>query len=230
MRHAPGAFVTAPLLLLAGLLPQLANGQAPPAPTAPAPPAVPQVAQVHQVAQVAPAAPPAPVAVRLETELGPIDLEIDLARAPRSAANFLRYLDAGRYDLGRFHRTVRPDNEGRPDAPIEVVQAGVAPGREAEDFAPVPLERTRDSGLRHLAGTLSMARSAPDSATSDFFICLTDLPVLDFGGSRNPDGQGFAAFGRVTAGLDVVRKIQAAKAEGQRLTPPVTILRARRLP
>lgn len=172
----------------------------------------------------------APVVVRLETALGDIDLEIDLTHAPLSAANFLRYVDDGRYDGGRFHRTVRPDTETRPDVPIEVVQAGVAPAREAEDFPPVPLERTRDTGLLHLAGTLSMARGAPDSATSDFFICLGDLPVLDFGGARNGDGQGFAAFGRVTAGLDVVRKIQAAPAEGQSLTPPVAIVRAFRRP
>lgn len=170
------------------------------------------------------------VVVRLETAMGTIDLEIDAAHAPLSAANFLRYVDAGRYDGGRFHRTVRPDTETRPDVPIEVVQAGIDPAREAEDFPPVPLERTRDSGLRHLAGTLSMARGTPDSATSDFFICLKDLPVLDFGGARNGDGQGFAAFGRVTNGLEVVRKIQAAPAAGQSLTPPVAILRAARLP
>lgn len=173
---------------------------------------------------------PQPVAVRLETAMGPIDLEIDVAQAPVSAANFLRYVDAGRYTGGRFHRTVRPDTESRRDAPIEVVQAGLAPERAAGDFPPIPLERTRDTGLRHLAGTVSMARSTPDSATSDFFICLADLPALDFGGARNPDGQGFAAFGRVTAGLDVVRKIQAAPADGQSLEPPVVILRAVRLP
>lgn len=173
---------------------------------------------------------PSPVAVRLETPMGNIDLEIDLARAPVSAANFLRYVDAGRYDGGRFHRTVRRDTEVRPEVPIEVVQAGVAPQSEAGDFAPIPLERTRDTGLGHLAGTVSMARGTPDSATSDFFICLADLPALDFGGARNPDGQGFAAFGRVVSGLDVVRRIQAAPASGQALTPPIAILRAVRLP
>lgn len=176
------------------------------------------------------AKPPAQgVAVRLETAMGTIDLEIDLARAPASAANFLRYVDAGHYDGGRFHRTVRPDNEVRPEVAIEVVQAGGAPEREGENFPPVALERTRDTGLWHLAGTLSMARDTPDSATSDFFICLTDLPVLDFGGARNPDGQGFAAFGRVTSGLEVVRRIQAAPAKGQSLLPPIAILRAHRL-
>ena len=104
------------------------------------------------------------------------------------------------------------------------------PAHEAKEFPPIPLERTRDTGLRHLAGTLSMARDTPDSATSDFFICLNDLPTLDFGGARNPDGQGFAAFGRVTRGLDIVRKIQAAPAAGQSLEPPIAILRASRLP
>lgn len=200
--------------------------------------ALPVAAAQGQPASAPPAAvvpgvtvpPLATVAVRLETALGDIDLEIDVAHAPLSAANFLRYVDAGRYDGGRFHRTVRPDTETRPDVPIEVVQAGVDPAREAEDFPPVPLERTRDTGLRHLAGTLSMARGAPDSATSDFFICLTDLPALDFGGARNGDGQGFAAFGRVTGGLDVVRRIQAAPASGQSLTPPVAIVRAFRRP
>lgn len=179
-----------------------------------------------------PAAEPAgkTVAVRLETALGAIDLEIDLAHAPLSAANFLRYVDAGRYDGGRFHRTVRPDTEVRKEVPIEVVQAGVAPGRESTDFPPVPLERTRDTGLLHRTGTLSMARGEPDSATSDFFLCLADLPALDFGGARNPDGQGFAAFGRVVAGLEVVRRIQASPANGQSLAPPIEIRRAFRLP
>jgi peptidyl-prolyl cis-trans isomerase A (cyclophilin A) len=73
-----------------------------------------------------------------------------------------------------------------------------------------------------------MARDGPDTATSDFFICIGDQPSLDFGGKRNPDGQGFAAFGRVVRGMDVVRKIQTAPANGQTLTPPVKILRALR--
>jgi peptidyl-prolyl cis-trans isomerase A (cyclophilin A) len=114
--------------------------------------------------------------------------------------------------------------------PIAVIQGGVPEAREAADFAPIPLERTRDSGLRHLDGTLSMARAGPDTATSSFFICLGEQSELDFGGRRNPDGQGFAAFGRVLSGMDVVRRIHAAPAAGERLTPPVRILRVRRAP
>ena len=100
----------------------------------------------------------------------------------------------------------------------------------AREQKPIELERTSVTGLRHIDGTLSMARGGPDSATSSFFICIGNQPALDFGGHRNLDGQGFAAFGRVTRGMDVVRKIQASAAEAQRLTPPVTITRIVRIP
>ena len=86
------------------------------------------------------------------------------------------------------------------------------------------LERTTETGVSHRDGTISMARDGPDTATSDFFICIGDQPELDFGGKRNPDGQGFAAFGRVVRGMDVVRQIQTARARGQLLTPPIEIV------
>jgi peptidyl-prolyl cis-trans isomerase A (cyclophilin A) len=161
--------------------------------------------------------------------MGEIDVEVDLARAPVTGANFLRYVDAGRYDGGRFHRTVRLDNQPGKTELIEVVQAGVNPAHANGDFPSIPLERTTATRLAHTDGTLSMARDAPDTATSDFFICIGDQPELDFGGRRNPDRQGFGAFGRVRAGMDVVRRIQAAPADGQALAPPVVIRRARRL-
>lgn len=175
------------------------------------------------------AAAPAPVHVVVETELGTIELAVDVAHAPVTARNFLRYVDAGRYDGGRFHRTVRAGNQPASPVKIAVVQAGVAPAREKDDFPPIRLERTRDTGLRHEDGTVSMARAEPDTATSDFFVCVGPQPELDFGGRRNPDGQGFAAFGRVVKGMEVVRKINAAPAEGQTLTPPVGIRRVVRV-
>jgi peptidyl-prolyl cis-trans isomerase A (cyclophilin A) len=170
----------------------------------------------------------APVRVVLETAMGEIELELDTARAPITAANFLRYVDEGHYDGGRFHRTVRLTNQPQNAVKIEVIQAGAAPPRALSAFPPIPLERTSVTGLRHADGTLSMARDGPDSAQSDFFICIGDQPSLDFGGARNPDGQGFAAFGRVVRGMEVVRKIQAAPADAQALAPPVSIVSARR--
>lgn len=168
------------------------------------------------------------VGVLIEPEQGMIEVEVDAARAPGTAANFLRYVDGGYYNGGLFHRTVMMENQPDNDVRIEVIQAGVNPSRTEERFAPIPLERTSVTGLAHRDGVISMARSTPDSAVSDFFICIGDQPSLDFGGARNPDGQGFAAFGRVVQGMDVVRAIQAARAEGQRLTPPVPIISVRR--
>ena len=87
------------------------------------------------------------------------------------------------------------------------------------------METTKQTGLHHTNGTISMARGAPASATSSFFICINDQPSLDFGGKRNPDGQGFAAFGKVTKGMDVVKKIQQLYPDqGQYFKPPVTII------
>jgi len=169
-----------------------------------------------------------PVHVLLHTEAGDIELEIDAAHAPVTAANFLRYVDAGFYNGAAFYRTVTPGNQPNNKVKIEVIQGGNPP-REKEDFPPIHLERTSKTGLKHVDGALSMARGAPDSATSEFFICVGAQPELDFGGKRNPDGQGFAAFGRVLKGVDVVRKIQQSPADGQTLTPPIKIISAKRL-
>jgi peptidyl-prolyl cis-trans isomerase A (cyclophilin A) len=181
------------------------------------------------VASARPAA-QSPVRVLVQTELGDIVLEVDAKSAPNTAANFLRYLDAGHYDGGTFHRTVKMDNQ--PDSPvkIEVIQAGVNADRAKDGFPAIPLERTSVTGLRHVGGAISMARGQADSATTGWFICINDQPSLDFGGARNPDGQGFAAFGRVVQGMDVVRAIQRApNTDAQRLTPPIKILKAARV-
>jgi peptidyl-prolyl cis-trans isomerase A (cyclophilin A) len=171
-----------------------------------------------------------PVRVLIKTELGDIEAELDAAKAPATVANFLKYVDGKFYDGGRFHRTVTPANQPANKVKIEVVQAGTNPEFAKKDFPPIKLERTKDTGLSHKDGTLSMARDGPDTATSDFFVCIGDQPELDFGGKRNPDGQGFAAFGRVTKGMDVVKKIQAAPADGQTLKPPVKIVSVTRRP
>jgi peptidyl-prolyl cis-trans isomerase A (cyclophilin A) len=172
----------------------------------------------------------APVRVVIQTEKGDIEVELEAAKAPLTTANFLKYVDAKFYEGGVFHRTVKPDNQPDNKVRIEVIQAGVNPEREKDSFPPIKLERTKQTGLAHKDGTISMARDGPDTATGDFFLCIGDQPSLDFGGERNPDGQGFAAFGKVVKGMDVVKKIQAAPADGQTLTPPVKILKVTRKP
>ena len=178
--------------------------------------------------------PAAPVTVIFETELGAITMEIDAAHAPVTAANFLKYVDGKYYDGGVINRAVRPDNTVRHDVEIQVIQFQSNPARR-DMFPAIPLERTSVTGLKHLNGVLSMARSAAaDSATSSFSIMIGDQPSLDFGGARNADGQGFAAFGKVVAGMDVVKKIQASHTSetgtgGYRtetLDPPIKITRA----
>ncbi|MFM7816009.1 MAG: peptidylprolyl isomerase, partial [Verrucomicrobiota bacterium] len=161
----------------------------------------------------------------LQTAQGDIELELDTRAAPRSVTNFLHYAQQGLYADGLFFRTVTPGNQPTNDVKISVIQARANPSRTNDFLPPIPLERTRVTGLRHLDGTVSMARDRPDTAQDHFFICIGDQPELDFGGRRNPDGQGFAAFGRVVKGMDVVRRIHGSPADGQTLTPPVRIQR-----
>jgi len=167
--------------------------------------------------------------VQIDTALGSITVELDALNAPVTTENFVRYVLEGFYSDGEFYRAVTEDNQPNDTIKIAIIQAGANPAREGEAYDPIPLERTSETGLRHLDGTISMARSGPDSATHSFFICVGDQPELDFGGRRNHDGQGFAAFGRVVEGMELVREIHAMSANGQSLDPPLSIQRAVRV-
>ena len=169
---------------------------------------------------------PGIIRVLIETDRGNISVALDSAHAPISVTNFLRYVDGGAYTSGRFHRAVTMANQPNDSVKIQVIQGGANPMRDSTlRFPPIELERTSVTGLRHRDGTLSMARAGANTATSDFFICIGDQPSLDFAGHRNLDGQGFAAFGQVTGGMEVVRAIQASPVAAQSLTPPITIKR-----
>jgi len=167
--------------------------------------------------------------VLIQTAMGDIEVELDRNRAPVSVTNFLHYVHEGLYSDGGFHRTVTLANQPVNAVKIQVIQAAANAAKSNEFLPPIQIERTRDTGLKHLDGTLSMARAERDSAQHNVFICIGDQPELDFGGKRNLDGQGFAAFGKVVKGMDVVRRIQSAPAEGQTLTPMIQIQRAVRL-
>lgn len=173
------------------------------------------------------------VGVGVWTGIGIFYIAVDTKRAPVTSANFLKYVEAGLYNAGRFHRSTRADNytPAPPARPMmNLIQGGINPTRRSEGFPAIPLERTSVTGIKHVTGVVSMARgTAADTATSDFFVLLDDQPSLDFGGQRFEDGQGGAAFGRVVEGLDIVRKIQQQPVEGQNLSGPVIMRRVWRL-
>lgn len=167
--------------------------------------------------------------VIMQTELGAIEIVLDTEAAPVTAGHFRELVRRGSFDGARFYRVVRDDNDnGLP--PIDIVQGGIQ--NDPQPYTPVAHESTRVTGLAHVDGTISMARGAPGTASTEFFICVGDQPALDHGGSRHPDGRGYAAFGRVVKGMDIIRSIHATPAErltgvsyvaGQVLVEPVAI-------
>jgi peptidyl-prolyl cis-trans isomerase A (cyclophilin A) len=172
--------------------------------------------------------------VLIDTAMGPIEVLLDMGRAPISVGDFLKYVDRGLYAGGAFYRTVRPDDDPAP-IKIDVVQGGLTDDSKYLD--PIAHESTSHTGLRHRNGTISIARDAVGTGTAGaFFICIGDQPELDFGGRRNPDGQGFAAFGHVTSGMKLVRAMWSMRTQGpmgsprgQLIASPVAILGARRV-
>ena len=172
-----------------------------------------------------------PILTRIDTALGSFVIAVNRDVAPRTVANFLAYVDGHFLDGGSVYRLVTSANQpAETRHKIEVVQWGMNLGDgRAPPFEPIPHESTRETGLRHLDGTVSMARNAPGTAASEFFICIGDQPELNFGGRRNPDGQGFAAFGRVTQGREVVQALHGRATAQQFLDQPIPIRSVRRV-
>ena len=174
------------------------------------------------------------VGVIMETSAGTIEIELYSDKAPRTVSNFLRYVDGDHLNDGAFYRVVTFENDnGNPK--IEVIQGGM--GDTESPFEPIGHETTKDTGILHTDGVISMARGDVGTASSEFFICIGDQPGLDHGEVRNPDGQGFAAFGKVTKGMEIVNKIknmpadspsESAYTRGQILEKPVVIISVRR--
>jgi len=162
--------------------------------------------------------------VLIETELGNITLELYPKKAPITVANFLQYIKENRLEDATFYRTVTPGNQPDSKIKIEVIQGGLYEDEHPQMLPSIQHETTATTGILHKDGVISMARYGPGTATSEFFICVGDQPSLDSGGNRNPDKQGFASFGKVIRGMDVVRKIHQSQAEGQWLKPRIKII------
>jgi peptidyl-prolyl cis-trans isomerase A (cyclophilin A) len=158
--------------------------------------------------------------VVIETPRGNIEVELYVDKAPATAGQFLELVKRDIYNGGNFYRVVRSGGDSNPIS-IQVIQGGVGDKELPADIKAIPHETTDQTGIKHLDGVISMARSKPGTAKSEFFICVNDQPELDIRGRRNPDGQGFAAFGKVVKGIDVVRAIWSSPIQGERLNPPV---------
>ena len=173
----------------------------------------------------------------MATSLGDIEIDLYPDKAPLTAGNFLRLVDGGHLDGGSFYRVVTYENDnGNPK--IEVIQGGLGGERESP-FEPIAHETTAQTGILHKDGVISMARGDVGTASSEFFINLTDNYMLNSGEtSRNPDGQGYTAFGRVLSGFDVLREIQQQPTDapvdfeivkGQIMSDPIMINRIYRI-
>lgn len=161
--------------------------------------------------------------VVITTALGSFTVELYPDRAPITVANFLDYVRNGKYHGTCFFRIVTPHNQvDKRRHPIKVIHGGPQP-LSSDNFPMIPLEPTGLTGLRHGDGAISMGRDATDSAEGDFFICIGSQPAFDEGGSRHPDGLGFATFGQVIEGMEVCRRIYGYAGPSETLKPEAQI-------
>ena len=162
--------------------------------------------------------------VIIRTEFGDITAELYPDKAPVTVHNFLLYVNENRFKEAEFYRIVNMENQPDNDKKIEVIQGGNYDDDHPDSLPPNIHETTDHTGIFHKNGVISMARMGPGTANDDFFICIGDQPELDYGGKRNPDGQGFAAFGKVVKGMDVVHKIHQVHAPEQWLEDGIKII------
>lgn len=163
--------------------------------------------------------------ILIKTSAGDIECEVYPKKAPKSVAAFLSYVDSGFYDNASFYRVLNDDNQASNAGKSELIQGGIwkSNHKKAVSLTGIPHETTQQTHILHKDGVLSLARTEPGSATTEFFICVGDQPGFDFGGENNPDGQGYAAFGKVLKGMNIVRNIYARPENNQSFDPPIVI-------
>jgi len=174
---------------------------------------------------------PATPHVLIRTEAGDIEIELYPRQAPRTAGAFLSYVDSGFYKNSSFYRVLNDDNQASNAPKSELIQGGIwrTDYRKAIRHQDIPHETTQQTHILHKNGVISLARTAPGTAGTEFFICVGDQPGFDYGGDNNPDGQGYAAFGKVVKGLDIVKNIYGRPENDQSFDPPVIINDIKRL-
>ncbi len=167
--------------------------------------------------------------VEIQTISGDIEVELFPGNAPKSVAAFLSYVDSGYYKKAFFYRALNEDNQPTGNAETAMIQGGIWRTRRAIKVPYIPHESTQQTKLTHLNGTISFARQAPGTATTEFFICIGDQPGFDYGGINNPDGQGYAAFGHVVKGMELIKQFYTQPTNGDLLQPPIEITNIVRL-
>ncbi|HRN71672.1 MAG TPA: peptidylprolyl isomerase [Ginsengibacter sp.] len=163
--------------------------------------------------------------VEIKTTYGKILVELYPQKAPQTVAAFLKYVDSGYYKKSTFYRVLKEEDQPSNAFKSELIQGGIYQSNPQLLVAlpGIPLETTKETGLRHLNGTISLARTSPNSGSTEFFICVGDQPAYDYGGLANPDGLGYAAFGRVIKGMNAVRNIHSSPSDGTSFIRPVEI-------
>ena len=163
--------------------------------------------------------------VKIETNFGDIIVELYPEKAPKTVAAFLSYVYSGYYKNGSFYRVLKAADQPSSSFKSDLIQGGIwqTKNKMQIKLPGIPHETTKQTGLLHKDGTISMARLAPGTASTEFFIVIGDQPAYDYGGDANSDGQGFAAFGKVIDGMDVVKQIHGQPDNETNFTPPVAI-------
>jgi peptidyl-prolyl cis-trans isomerase A (cyclophilin A) len=169
--------------------------------------------------------------IEIQTRLGDIEVELYPDKAPKSVAAFLSYIDSGFYKNSSFYRILNDENQPSNAPKSELIQGGIwkTNYKKSSTLPGIPHETTQQTGILHKDGVISLARQEPGTATTEFFICVGDQPGFDYGGENNADKQGYAAFGKVVKGMDIVRQIYRRPEEDQAFTPPVDIYNIVRL-
>jgi peptidyl-prolyl cis-trans isomerase A (cyclophilin A) len=169
--------------------------------------------------------------VLIQTKYGEIELELYPKKAPKTVAAFLSYVDSGFYFNSGFYRALNMENQPSNAPKTELIQGGIwkTNYKKAVAIKGIPHESTKETGILHTEGVISLARAEPGTAGTEFFIVIGNQPGLDFGGENCEDRQGYAAFGKVVKGLNLVFKISGQKLNGQYLWPQVDIYNIVRL-
>jgi peptidyl-prolyl cis-trans isomerase A (cyclophilin A) len=169
--------------------------------------------------------------ILIETRFGDIELELYPDKAPKTVGSFLSYVDSGFYKNSSFYRVLKEENQPSASFKSELIQGGIwnTNYKKGISLPGIPHEPTNQTGIFHKNGTISLARTTPGTASSEFFICIGDQPAYDFGGAANTDGQGYAAFGKVIKGMDVVKKIHNQPDYEETFEKPVEIFNIKRI-